>query len=381
MRKILFLILAFVVAVSLAYGQETNTQDTKQEVKQEVKQDVSKDAKKSDAPEWKLGFTIFTGYFWNPSTIQNNATNFNSFYLSRAYIDFRVDFKNGLKLRVTPDVSPTTGGWILRLRHAFIDWELLQKLLVFSGGITRAEWVSYVDDFVGIRYITPSPADFFGLRASVDIGASLTFTPLNGFEIFTGVFDGNGFSRGSDNLQTNLGYINVTKEVGTRISVAPIYILTGDKSFEKVVLAFHSYNTILTPDMTNASGTELYGVGLLVNYSPISLAVEYSTYTILRQNVQARYGNYFGVFGKINFGFVGLKEVSLVGAFYINEPDNSVSDDERYYYLGGFEYQFNKNLSTSLNVKVNQRKNAYKDFGGYPVDHQTVIHLDTQIKL
>ncbi|MCX8029570.1 MAG: hypothetical protein N2712_06200 [Brevinematales bacterium] len=379
-RLLIFAIMAMFV-MGTVYAQEVQ-QPQVQTPAPEVKQETKQEQKKDDKPEWKLEFTIFTGYLWNPSTIQNSATNYNTFYLSRAYIDFRVDFKNGLKLRVTPDVTPTTSGWTMRLRHAFIDWELIKDLLVFSGGITRAEWVSYVDDFVGIRYITTSPADYFGLRTSVDIGASLSITPIKGIGIFAGIFDGNGFSRGPDSVQSNIGYSNVTKDLGTRVTLAPIFLLTGDKKFEKIVVALHTYNTIIpTSDMKDARGLELYGLGLGIDFDPVKLFADYSAISFIRLHSSPTYGNYFGVFGKANFGFIGIKELALVGAFYTYEPNVDNSNDERIYYLGGIEYAFNKNLSSSLNAKIEQRKEGFRDFFNNKVDYQTVVYIDTLIKL
>ncbi|MFN4244779.1 MAG: hypothetical protein ACK4F9_01340 [Brevinematia bacterium] len=372
MKRLLILTFTILFAFTLAYSQEVQQQTYVQEVKQEVK--------KEDKPEWKLGFTVFTGYFYNPSTIQANATNFNSFYLERVYIDYRVDFKNGLKIRITPDINPTTSGWILRLKYAYFDLSLLDKILVLSGGITKTEWVSYVDDFVGMRYITKSVADKYGVRSSADIGLNFSLKPIDGVEVFVGLFDGNGYSKGSDNLQTNLNYINVTKEIGTRLEVSPIYILTGQKEFSKIVLALHSYNTISTLDMTNANAKEVYGAAILLNYMPLVLSVDYSVFSSIKQNVSAVYGNYFGALGKVNFEFLGLKELSLVGAYYIYDQDIDITDNESQFYVLGAEYALNKNFLTSLNVKVDQKKNGYKDFNGNKVDYQTVIYIDNQIK-
>ncbi|MEN2997579.1 MAG: hypothetical protein ABDH28_00855 [Brevinematia bacterium] len=400
MKRLLILILITLLGLSFAYAQPA--QPEPQLSSEPKQQEVKKEEKKDDKPEVKIEFTVFSGYLYNPSTVQNNSTNFNSFYLNRAFVDFKVDFKNGIRLRVTPDVNPTTSGWILRLRHAFVDVSVIRDLLLVSGGITRTEWIGYVDEFVGMRYITLSPADRFRLRSSVDIGVSLTLTPMKGFEVFAGIFDGNGFSRGSDDVQTiqvvtnfrivgnnlvmtvttnQLNYINVSKEIGTRVVIAPVYLLTGDTNFLNMVVALHTYNTILTPDMTNASGTELYGIGIGINYSPIRVFSEYSVYTTILQNVSSTHGNYFGILGKLNFGFVGLKEVSLVGAYYLLEPNVAIQDDERSYYLGGIEYTLNRNFSISLNAKIDQRKEGYRDFNNNKVDHQTTINVDTLIRL
>lgn len=366
MKRLLFLIFALSFMIGVAYSQEEQPKESK--------------------PEWELSFRIFTGYFYNPSTIQNDYTNLNSFYLSRTYIDFKVDFKNGMKLRVTPDVNPTTNGWVLRLRHAYLDWKIVKNLLTISGGITKAEWVGYVDDFVGIRYITSMPTDKFGLRTSVDLGVSLIITPIEGTELFVGIFDGNKFSGGSDSLYraitggtTNYKYTPVTKELGTRFVVAPIFIATGDKSFKNIVLALHTYNTILSSDMTNASGIELYGIGIGIDYEPIKLFADYSVYTLLRQNISSINGNYFGVLGKLNFGILGIKELSLVGAFYTHEPNVNVSNDESNYYVGGVEWAFNKYLISSINIKIDQRKDYYRDFENNKVSEQTIIYIDNLI--
>ncbi|MCX8096254.1 MAG: hypothetical protein N3D81_02005 [Spirochaetes bacterium] len=386
MKRLMILMLAILFAgAGFAQTADTNVQqpapapEVKQEVKEEKKE--KKEDKKDDKPEIKQGFTIFAGYLWNPSTIQGNATNFNSFTLSRAFIDFNVDFKNGMTLRVTPDINLTTSGWILRLRNAALNWKLLDELTL-SFGLIPTEWIPFADDIAGIRYITPSAPDRLGLRSSVDIGLSLTVRPIKGIEGFVGVFDGNGFGRGSDSIQTNLGFINVTKEVGGRLLVAPLFLLTGDTNYQNIYIGLHTYNTIIpTPDMTNASGTEIYGVGLGVNFSPIRLFVNYSLVNFVRAYVSTINANYFTVAGKINFGFVGLKELSIVGGFYTYDPNINVSDNEQNFYLGGLEFVFNKYLTVSGNVKIDQRKDGYKAFNNSTSDYQTILGIDTLIRL
>ncbi|MGC8869898.1 MAG: hypothetical protein ACP5PT_02240 [Brevinematia bacterium] len=336
---------------------------------------------KSDKPELNTGFTVFTGYFWNPSTIQDNSTNFNSFYFERASIDFKVDFKNNLKLRVTPDVREVQGsGWLLRLKYAYFDYKLLD-IITLNGGITKTEWVGYVDDFMGTRYITKSAPDLYGIRSSADLGLGMYIKPIKGIQILASLYDGNGFGSGSDAVQSNAEYINVTKNLGTRFEFWPFYFV-DEKLGRSLVAALFTYNTIIpSNDMNGAKGLEFYGAGVGVDFSPVKLFVDYATFNNVKLNVATTSGNYFELIGKLDFSFIGIKELALVGAYYIYEPNNSVPGNEESYTLGGIEYSVSKNLSVSINLRNYFKEDAYKLFDGTKTSNSSILYVNTQVKL
>lgn len=367
--KRLILTLFILAAASLTFGQESSQLPT--QAPAEIK---------DEKPELKTGFTVFMGYFWNPSTIQKNSTNFNSFYFERAYIDFKVDFKNSLKLRITPDVNETTNGWVLRLKYAYAEYEIL-KGITLNGGITKTEWAGYVDDFLGTRYITKTAPDLYKIRSTADLGFGVYIRPVKGLNFMFSVYDGNGFGSGSDSIQTNTGYINVTKNLGTRFEVWPFYFV-DEKLGKSLVVSLFSYNTIIpSNDMDKASGLEFYGAGLGLDYSHLKLFVDYATFNNVKINTVPITGNYFEIIGKLDFSFVGLKEIALVGAYYIYEPNNAIPGDDENYVLAGVEYVVNKNLTVSLNLKNSNKESAYKDFNGNTVSDQTLIYFNTQVKL
>jgi len=363
MKRLALTILATIFLSSIVWAQETNV------VAQE---------KKEEKPELKTSLTLFTGYSYYPSNIKNGSTNFNSFYLERAYIDFKADLKNGVYLRVTPDITETANGWMLRLKYAYGEVKALD-MLNLSLGITKTEWVGFVDDFVGIRYYTKSVEDYYKALTSADLGVSAEVKPMNGLSMFFGIYDGNGYGKGSDNISGSANYLNVTKTVGTRIDVAPLYVLTGDKSFKNIILALHTYNTIILDNtMTNASGQNLYGIGILVDYSIVKLAATYSYNETFKLWKSATYQNIYGIFGKVSLSDV-VKGLGIVGAYYLLD-ENADPTKQKQYITAGIEYAPNKNFIITPNFKQNIQSQTYKALDGSKVDSETSINVNVLFK-
>ena len=363
MKRLALTILATIFLSSIVWAQETNV--------------VAKE-KKEEKPELKTSLTLFTGYSYYPSNIKNGSTNFNSFYLERAYIDFKADLKNGVYLRVTPDITETANGWMLRLKYAYGEVKALD-MLNLSLGITKTEWVGFVDDFVGIRYYTKSVEDYYKALTSADLGVSAEVKPMNGLSMFFGIYDGNGYGKGSDNISGSANYLNVTKTVGTRIDVAPLYVLTGDKSFKNIILALHTYNTIILDNtMTNASGQNLYGIGILVDYSIVKLAATYSYNETFKLWKSATYQNIYGIFGKVSLSDV-VKGLGIVGAYYLLD-ENADPTKQKQYITAGIEYAPNKNFIITPNFKQNIQSQTYKALDGSKVDSETSINVNVLFK-
>jgi hypothetical protein len=363
MKRLALTILATIFLGSIVWAQETNV------VAQE---------KKEEKPELKTSLILFTGYSYYPSNIKNGSTNFNSFYLGRAYIDFRADLKNGVYLRVTPDITETTSGWMLMLKFAYGEVKVLD-MLKLSLGIIDTEWVDFVDDFVGIRYYTKSTEMYYQALNPVDLGASAEVKPIDGASVFLGVYDGNGYGNGSDNIATNANYLNVTKNIGTRILVSPLYILTGDKKFEKILIALHTINTLI-PDntMTNASGQNSYGIGMLVDYSIVKLAATYSYNETFKLWKSATYQNIYGIFGKVSLSDI-VSGLGIVGAYYLLD-ENADPAKQKQYITAGIEYAPNKNFIITPNFKQNIQSQTYKALDGSKADSETSINVNVLFK-
>ncbi|MGO9453397.1 MAG: hypothetical protein ACLQDV_20470 [Candidatus Binataceae bacterium] len=171
---------------------------------------------------------------------QNNL--FNSFDITRSYINFLFFPTDGLTARITPDIYRSVGGSTspaignattystnldgslnFRLKYAYIDYNRLFNFIQamkgdsIQAGAVPNVFIPWSEDLFGFRYVTLSPWNYYGFSSSmlgVQVTGPLKFGPKNiqyvdyGF----GVYDNANYKAYE---QTN------TKQFMSRISVYP----------------------------------------------------------------------------------------------------------------------------------------------------------------
>ncbi len=169
---------------------------------------------------------------------QNNI--FNSFDISRTYLNFYFFPTDGLTVRITPNIyraigngstavighgtqfsSNLDGNLNFRLKYAYVqysklfDWCEPLKGDTISGGMIPNPLVAWEEDLWGFRYVTLTPWNYLSL-SSTQVGMSVQgpvkFNELQYADYDVGVYDNAKFSQYE---QTN------TKQFMSRISIYP----------------------------------------------------------------------------------------------------------------------------------------------------------------
>jgi hypothetical protein len=170
---------------------------------------------------------------------QNNI--FNSFDITRAYLNFYFTPIDGLTTRVTPNIyravgngtassvgnntsfaSNLDGNLNYRLKYAYIqysklfNWAEPLKGNTITGGLIPNPLVSWEEDLWGFRYVTLTPWNYLSLsstQAGVSIQGPIKFNERQYVDYDIGVYNNANFHQYE---QTN------TKQFMSRISVYPL---------------------------------------------------------------------------------------------------------------------------------------------------------------
>ena len=170
---------------------------------------------------------------------QNNI--FNSFDITRTYLNFYFFPTDGLTMRITPNIyravgngsnatignntqfsSNLDGNLQFRLKYGYLqysklfDWCPALKGDTISGGMIPNPLVAWEEDLFGFRYVTLTPWNYLSL-SSTQVGASvqgpIKFNEMQYADYDVGVYDNANFHQYE---QTN------TKQFMSRISVYPL---------------------------------------------------------------------------------------------------------------------------------------------------------------
>jgi hypothetical protein len=169
---------------------------------------------------------------------QNNV--FNSFDITRTYLNFYFFPSEGLTFRLTPDIyraigngtnpaighattfsSNLDGSLNFRLKYGYVEYnKLFDGIAALKGDVIQAGalpnvFIPWQEDLFGFRYVTLVPWNYYGLSSSqlgISIGGPIKFNELQYADYGIGVYDNAKFSQYE---QTN------TKQVMSRISIYP----------------------------------------------------------------------------------------------------------------------------------------------------------------
>jgi hypothetical protein len=170
---------------------------------------------------------------------QNNI--FNSFDLTRAYLNFYFFPTDGLTFRITPDIyravgqgtapqigTNTTfsanldGSLNYRLKYGYVeynklfDWAAPLKGNTIQAGALPNVFIPWSEDLFGFRYVTLEPWNYYGLSSSqlgVQIGGPIKFNEKQYVDYGVGVYNNANYKQYE---QTN------TAQFMSRISVYPL---------------------------------------------------------------------------------------------------------------------------------------------------------------
>jgi hypothetical protein len=163
-------------------------------------------------PNVTFGVVTFLQY----SASLHEANGFNSFDVTRGYLNVKARLTDRVNLRFTPDVRPTTDASLnqnlaLRLEYAALDAKVTDHATIMFG-LHETPWLTFEESLNRYRVIGPFFAERLGLiPGPTDLGVSLKYTGER-FEAHAGVYNGEGDGRAE---------IDQYKSIDGRVTVHP----------------------------------------------------------------------------------------------------------------------------------------------------------------
>jgi len=183
-----------------------------------------------DTPSIRVGATIFADYTYqqNPkiTDTDGNSVNFNSFNVTRSYINVTGNISHLLAFRVTPDITretsttdsslTTNGSYVFRLKYAYAqvnldDWMTKGSWARF--GVQQTPWLDFAEGIYRYRWQGTMFVEREGYFASADAGVSFHYNlPSNYGDFHVGVYNGENYTKPE---------LNDRKALDIRASVRP----------------------------------------------------------------------------------------------------------------------------------------------------------------
>lgn len=150
-----------------------------------------------------------------------NRDGFNSFDVTRGYINITGDLARNVKFRITPDVrritdSTVAGSLVFRVKYAFVEFDnVLTPRSWLRFGVHQTPWLDFEESINRYRVQGTMFAEREGIiPGSGDFGAGyLTRLAGDYVELQAGIYNGEGFTRSE---------ANKAKSVQARLTVRPL---------------------------------------------------------------------------------------------------------------------------------------------------------------
>jgi hypothetical protein len=129
----------------------------------------------------------------------HESDGYNSFDVTRGYLNIQARLSDRVKVRFTPDVRPTTDASLdrnlaLRLEYASLDVQASDGVAVMFG-LHEMPWLTFEESLNRYRVLGPFFAERLGLiPGATDLGASIRAT-TGRTDIHLGVYNGEGYGR------------------------------------------------------------------------------------------------------------------------------------------------------------------------------------------
>lgn len=172
-----------------------------------------------DLPSIKVGVQLFADY-----TVQlqpaardadGNSITPNAFQIGRSYINVTGNISRAIAFRVTPDIiretgsaSALAGSYTFRLKYAYAQWNLDERLSKGSFarfGMQPTPWLEFIDAVYRYRFQGPTFVDREGFLSTSDVGAGFrAVLPHDYGDVHVGVYNGESYQRPEANDQKAL---------------------------------------------------------------------------------------------------------------------------------------------------------------------------------
>ncbi|HUA34692.1 MAG TPA: hypothetical protein VMA09_13880 [Candidatus Binataceae bacterium] len=226
-------------------------------------------------------WSMYTHTGWGPQFLENIYTpgpgnnEWNSFDITRAYLDTRFAPSEDLSLRLTPELykqfgtaqpdkigrlsavnSNLDGSEGVRIKYAYLDYKtFFRKVLrfepakedVLTFGIQQNPFITWEENLWGYRYVTLSPWNYAGLSSAaigLRLGGPIKFHEKQYIDYEVGAFD-NGTYKQYD--------ASSTKQVMGRVSVYPFGAKSQFQGLGLTGFYQYAYPNTYAPDRTLAA--------------------------------------------------------------------------------------------------------------------------------
>jgi hypothetical protein len=296
MKKAVRFCLTTFVALSLA-GQA---------MAQTTPDDATKAA--TNYPSVTFGVVSFLQY----AAELHESDGYNSFDVTRGYLNIHARLSDRVRVRFTPDVRPTTDASLdrnlaLRLEYASLDVQVSDNVAVMFG-LHEMPWLTFEETTNRYRVLGPLFSERLGLLpGATDLGASIKYAGER-TEVHFGVYNGEGYGRAE---------IDKYKSIDGRASFRPF---SEDSELGKVTLSgFYQYGWYARDRPRNVA----IAMGTYENTNMMMSAqfLQATDNPFIAADVQRRGVSFFGEGRQGETGWAGIAGLDLFKPDVDNDGD------------------------------------------------------------
>jgi hypothetical protein len=242
----------------------------------------------------------------------HESDGYNSFDVTRGYLNIHARLSDRVRVRFTPDVRPTTDASLdrnlaLRLEYASLDVQVTDNVAVMFG-LHEMPWLTFEETTNRYRVLGPLFSERLGLLPGVtDLGASIKYAGER-TEVHFGVYNGEGYGRAE---------IDKYKSIDGRASFRPF---SEDSELGKVTVSgFYQYGWYARDRPRNVA----IGMGTY-EATHVVVTAQYLQATdnpFIAADVQRRGMSFFGEGRQGETGWAGIVGLDLFKPDVENEGD------------------------------------------------------------
>ena len=244
----------------------------------------------------------------------HGSDGYNSFDVTRGYLNIQARLSDRVKVRFTPDVRPTTDANLernlaLRLEYASLDVQASDSVAIMFG-LHEMPWLTFEESTNRYRVLGPFFAERLGLiPGATDLGASIRAT-VGPADVHVGVYNGEGQGRAE---------VDKYKSIDGRATFRPF---SEDSELGKVTISgFYQYGWYARDRPRNVA------IGMATYESDhISASAQYLSATdnpFVAVDVQRNGLSFFGEARQGPAGWAGIFGLDLFDPDADNESDTT----------------------------------------------------------